>query len=179
MSAVAKLFVIGLRQIVRDGMLLLLVPAPFLMGAALRMLLPLAHSILAREMGFSLLPWYNLSDAFVMAMTPLLTATACAFLILDERDEGIGIYYGITPAGGRSYLLARLAVPMAWAFLSSVVVIWLFGLAVDTMAVIGDSWTTSLKADVVFDMTQEFSVEDQPMSVNTKMNVVTEMNLAK
>lgn len=136
MSAVWKLFMIGLRQIVRDGMLLILIPAPFLMGAALRLILPLADSIVAEKMNFSLDPWYPLSDTFVMAMTPVMTAMVWAFLMLDERDESIGIYYNITPAGGRAYLMARMGIPMLWAFISSLLVIWLFGLAVGNIVVL-------------------------------------------
>lgn len=136
MSSVLKLFFVGLRQILRDGMLLLLLPAPFLMGAALRILLPLANSTLMRELNVALTPWYPLSDALVLSMTPIMTALICALVILDERDEGTGIYFNITPAGGRAYLMARLGLPMVWAFLSSVLVILLFGQAVTNFSVI-------------------------------------------
>ncbi len=136
MSAVLKLFSSGMRQVFRDGMLLLLLPAPFLMAAALRIILPIADSILTREIGFSLQPWYPLSDAFVIAMTPIMIGVVCAFLMLDERDEGIGIYYRITPAGGRAYLAARLGLPMVWAFISSLLVIGFFALSLENAAVI-------------------------------------------
>jgi fluoroquinolone transport system permease protein len=136
MSAVLKLFSSGVRQVTRDGMLLLLLPAPFFMAAALRIILPIADSILTREAGFSLNFWYPLSDAFVIAMTPIMVAVVCAFLMLDERDEGIGVYYRITPAGGRAYLAARLGLPMVWAFISTLIVIILFALALADAAVI-------------------------------------------
>jgi fluoroquinolone transport system permease protein len=71
-----------------------------------------------------------------MAMTPVMTGMVCAFLMLDERDEGIGTYYRVTPAGGRAYLAARLGFPMLWAFISSLLVIGLFALAVKNVAVI-------------------------------------------
>ncbi|MCW3490445.1 hypothetical protein [Dethiobacter alkaliphilus] len=136
MSAVAKVFFIGLGQILRDGMLLLLVPTPFLMAAALRFMLPWGDRLLMQEMNFSLVPWYPLSDVLVLAMTPIMTGVIFAFLMLDERDERIGTYYSITPVGGHSYLWARLAVPMIWAFFTSIIVILLFGLAIEDMAVI-------------------------------------------
>lgn len=128
MSAVSKLFWMGFRQIVRDGMLLILLPAPFLMGAALRLLLPFANTLTMREIGLSLVPWYPLSDAIVITMMPIMTAMISAFLMLDERDEGIGAYYAITPAGGTSYLAARIGLPMAWSLISSVIVLHLFAL---------------------------------------------------
>ncbi|EEG76249.1 hypothetical protein [Dethiobacter alkaliphilus] len=136
MRAVAKVFFIGLGQILRDGMLLLLVPTPFLMAAALRFILPWGDRLLIQEMNFSLVTWYPLSDVLVLAMTPIMTGVIFAFLMLDERDERIGTYYSITPVGGHSYLWARLAAPMIWAFFTSIIVILLFGLSIEDMAVI-------------------------------------------
>jgi fluoroquinolone transport system permease protein len=136
MSAVLKLFHVGLRQVLRDGMLLLLLPAPFLMGAAFRILLPFADGILIREIGFTLVPWYPLSDAFILSMAPLMTALVCAFVILDERDEGTGMYFNITPAGGRAYLMARMGLPMVWAYGSAVVALVLFGLTIDLSVIL-------------------------------------------
>ncbi len=136
MSAVLKLFASGVSQIFRDGMLALLLPAPFLMGAALRFGLPFADNILIREAGFSIQPWFPLSDAFVMVMTTVMIGMISAFLLLDERDEGIGIYYRITPAGGYAYLAARLGIPMVWALMTSLLVMGFFALALSSAAVI-------------------------------------------
>lgn len=121
-----KIFTIGFRQVLRDGMLLILIPAPFLMGAALRILVPLIDGFLQQQMDIAITPWYGVSDGLLITMTPVMTAMISAFLILEERDEGIGIYYNITPAAGYSYLVARLGLPMIWGYLSSVLVISLF-----------------------------------------------------
>ena len=134
MAAVMKLFFSGVRQILKDGMLVLLLPAPFLMGAVLRFALPVADSILLREKGLTISPWFPLSDAFVMAITPMMIGMVCAFLLLEERDEGIGIYFRITPAGGGAYLLARLGLPMVWAYITSLLVMAFFALAVANIA---------------------------------------------
>ena len=136
MNMSLKLFRIGMRQIMRDGMLLMLIPAPFLMGAALRVILPLADGLLSRELQFSIAPWYPLSDALVIVLTPLMVAMVSAFLILDERDEGTGAYYLVTPAGGGAYLLARLGYPMLWAFLVTLAVVRLLGLALTDPALL-------------------------------------------
>lgn len=125
----AKLFVVGLRQVLRDGMLLLLLPAPFFAGWLLHLLLPLAAEYLDAWLGFSLPSWYPLCDAFLMAIAPSMVAMISAFLMLDERDEGVGGYFSITPAGGNAYLLARLGWPMLWAFVSTLLVQALFGLS--------------------------------------------------
>lgn len=136
MGVVMKLFSCGVRQVFRDGMIALLLPAPFLMGAVLWFGLPLLDSILRREADFSIQPWFVLSDAFVMVMTTVMTGMICAFLLLDERDEGIGLYYRITPFGGRAYLAARIGIPMIWAFLTSLIVIGFFALAMNDITVI-------------------------------------------
>lgn len=136
MSAVSKLFVIGFRQVIRDGMLLVLLPAPFLMGAALCLLLPAADSYTRLNMGFPLSPWFALSDGFVMSIAAVMVALVFAFLMLEERDEGMGIYYSITPAGGLAYLAARLVIPMGWAFIAGALVVHWFGLAVDSVSLI-------------------------------------------
>lgn len=119
----------GLRQVTRDGMLLVLLPAPFLAGIALRSLLPLADSWLVSRAGWSLTPYYGLADACLLALAPLLLAMVSAFLLLDERDEGIGAYYAITPAGGRPYLIARLGLPLLWALVCTWLVGALFGMS--------------------------------------------------
>lgn len=126
LSNSVKIFKIGFRQVLRDGMLLLLIPAPFLMGIVLKLLLPVVDGILQQRTGISLAPWYGVSDGLVLSMTPAMTGMICAFLILEERDEGIGIYYNVTPAGGYAYLLARIALPMIWGMLSTLLVISLF-----------------------------------------------------
>ena len=136
MGAVMKLFCNGVRQVFRDAMLFSLLPAPFLLGAALWFGLPLADSIILREAGFTIQPWFPLSDAFVLVMTPVMFGMICAFLLLDERDEGVGIYYRITPAGGHAYLAARLGIPMLWAFITSLIVLGIFALALHNIAVI-------------------------------------------
>ncbi len=136
MNMSLKLFLIGMRQIVRDGMLLVLIPAPFMMGVALRFILPLADSILVRELSFTITPWYPLSDGLVITVAPVITAMVSAFLILDERDEETGIYHNVTPAAGRAYLIARLGYLMVWAFVSTFLVIRLFGLAATGISVL-------------------------------------------
>lgn len=125
---VCRLFTVGLKQIRRDGMMLFLLPAPFITGMVFRVLLPWADRILRREFSLTLVPWYQLSDAFLMVATPSMVAAVSALLILEELDEGLNLYYTVTPAGGRNYLTARLLIPMLWAFPCSVLVLVLFSL---------------------------------------------------
>ncbi|UNC92003.1 hypothetical protein [Candidatus Contubernalis alkaliaceticus] len=152
MITVWKIFSIGFRQILRDGMLFILLPAPFLLGAALRFIIPYADGILSQQLNLSLFPWYPISDAFLLTMTPVMIAMVCAFIVLDERDESIGVYYSITPSAGWNYLIARIGLPMVWAFASSVIVVLLFGLAVDNIPVILTVSVISTLQGIIFFM---------------------------
>jgi fluoroquinolone transport system permease protein len=109
-----KLFRLGLAQIQKDGILLVLLALPLCLGLPVKFLLPQADRVW--PFGFSLAPWYAPAEAFLLALGPCVTAILCAFLLLDEREEGTGAYYRITPAAGRAYLAARLGLPMLWAF---------------------------------------------------------------
>jgi len=164
-----KLFLVGLRQVLRDGMLLLLLPAPFLAGWLLRLLLPLAAEFLDAWLGFSLPLWYPLCDAFLMAIAPSMVAMISAFLMLDERDEGIGSYFSVTPAGGKAYLLARLGWPMIWAFASTLLVQALFGLSAPGLGVVISAALISSLQGVVMAM----------LMVSLASNKVEGMALAK
>ena len=122
MKYAGKLFAIGCRQVARDGMLAVLLPAPFFVGAFFRFALPLIDTALRAQTGFSLAPWYRLVDGMLICLAPMFTAMIAAFLLLEERDEGLGAFYQVTPAVGGPYLLARIGLPLAWAFLATAAV---------------------------------------------------------
>lgn len=129
MRKTIRLFKMGMRQITRDGMLFALLPAPFLLGLFVRFGVPFVDSLLQRELSFSIQPWYSLADAMLLAMTPLLLGMSSAFVLLDEKDEGTGLYYQITPVEGYAYLGARIGIPMIWSFLCSIFVTMVFGIS--------------------------------------------------
>lgn len=115
MKTTQCLFLLGLRQILRDGMLLVLLPAPFLAGLVLKLGVPLLETLLVARWSFSLVPWYWMIDGFLFCLTPMFMAMICAFLLLEERDDGLCAYYQITPAAGKAYLAARIGIPMVCA----------------------------------------------------------------
>lgn len=117
MKRTIRLFNMGLRQASSDGMMLLLLPAPFLIGLLVKWGIPFADGMTKQYFSFSLQPWYGLADAFLFTLSPLMIAMVSAFLLLDERDEGTGAYYQITPIQGYAYLMARIGLPMAWTFI--------------------------------------------------------------
>jgi fluoroquinolone transport system permease protein len=136
MRQTLNLFRIGMRQITRDGMLFVLLPAPFLVGMVLKFALPVAGRVLEDTLSFSLSPWYALVDGLLACLTPAFVAMISAFLLLEERDEGISAFYQISPAQGYPYLAARMALPMIWALVSTIAALILFNLSALPMGLI-------------------------------------------
>lgn len=129
MRQTIKLFQIGLKQITRDGMLFALVPAPVIIGLLFKLVIPFVNRIVEENLSFSLLPWYGLVDGALICLTPMLTAMITAFLLLEERDDGISAFYQVTPTAGYSYMVARVGFPMAWAILATIIITIIFGLS--------------------------------------------------
>lgn len=129
MKQTIRLFQIGLKQTTRDGILLILLPAPVLVGLLFKFFIPFANGMLGEQFSFSLLPWYGLADGMLICLTPMFAAMISSFLLLEELDEGISLFYQITPAGGYSYLTARIVIPMIWAFFMTMAVAGVFNIS--------------------------------------------------
>lgn len=129
MRQTIKLFQIGLKQITRDGMLFALVPAPVIIGLLFKLAIPFANRIVEEHLSFSLMPWYGLVDGALICLIPMLTAMITAFLLLEERDEGISVFYQVTPTAGYSYMVARVGFPMVWTIGVTIIITIIFGLS--------------------------------------------------
>lgn len=105
----------GFTLIRRDPMLMLLLFAPWLAGAALGLGLPALAPFVRSALGYDISPWYALADMLMLMLTPMMAGMLSGFLMLDERDERVGEYYRVTPAGGARYLFSRLALPVLWS----------------------------------------------------------------
>ena len=140
-----KLFQIGLRQIATDGMLLVLLPAPCIIGLVFRFMLPYVNSVTMARLSISILPWYSLADSLLVCLTPMMTAAICAFLLLEERDEGVSAFYQVTPVGDYAYLVARIGLPMLGAFVYTTIITMLFRLTdISIVAVFSSSIVSTL-----------------------------------
>lgn len=115
-------------QIYRDQMLVLLCLAPFLAGILLRIIVPLGNRLLTKYLNFSLEPYYLMVDALVITLGPMMVSIMTGLLMLDERDDGICLYYSVTPAGGKTYLALRLSLPFFYSLISSLMMIPLISL---------------------------------------------------
>ncbi len=129
MTNTIKTFFGSFTLIRRDPMLILLTFAPFLAGAAFRFGLPLLQPVLMNAFAFDLALWYPLADMLLLTLTPAMVGMLCGFLMLDERDEGVGEYYTVTPLGGAGYIASRLALPVLWSIVIAPVLMMLFSLS--------------------------------------------------
>lgn len=129
-----KLFEIGMKQISKDGMLLVMIPAPLLVGLFFKVTVPFINAILTSQFQFSITSWYGLADGMLICLTPMFVAMISAFLLLDERDAGISAFYQITPAQGYPYLLARVGIPMIWAFITTLIAAAVFKISAISFA---------------------------------------------
>lgn len=129
-----KLFEIGMKQISKDGMLLVMIPAPLLVGLFFKVTVPFINAILTSQFQFSITSWYGLADGMLICLTPMFVAIISAFLLLDERDAGLSAFYQITPAQGYPYLLARVGIPMIWAFITTLIAAAVFKISAISFA---------------------------------------------
>jgi fluoroquinolone transport system permease protein len=128
MTNILKTFFGSFTLIRRDPLLIILVLGPFLYGPVFRFCLPMLQPVLMNAFSFDLTPWYLLADMLLLTLTPMLAGMLCGFLMLDERDEGLGEYYSVTPLGGAGYIASRLALPVLWSIVIAPVLMMLFSL---------------------------------------------------
>jgi len=145
MKQTVNLFRIGLRQVFKDGMLFIMLPAPLLIGLFFNFVIPFANRMLVEQLSFSISPWYGLVDGMLICLSPMFVAMISAFLLLEEKEEGIGAFYQITPTSGNTYILARIGLPMIWAFTSTLIVTIIFTIStISASAIIMASIISSL-----------------------------------
>jgi len=99
-----------LKNIFRDKMYIFILLAPILMGFAFKIVITFLEAILLEEFAFIITPYNFLILSFVLIIIPLVSGILFAFLILEDRDQGIIIYLSITPLSKRKYLFYRLII---------------------------------------------------------------------
>lgn len=149
MKNILKMIGSGFVLIRRDPMLVLLLFAPWMASAVLWIALPLLAPLLQSALHFDLTQWYPLTDMLILMLAPMMAGMLTGFLILDERDEGVGVYYAVTPLGGMGYYFSRLCLPVLYAVLVTPILMALFSLShpavwrVLAIAVIGGIFASS------------------------------------
>ncbi|XEC94682.1 hypothetical protein AB6A23_25915 [Paenibacillus tarimensis] len=112
MNRTLQLIKNDLRQIAGDPMLAFSLLGPALLLAFARFGLPLLAEPLERIAGIQLHEADTLLLSFFILLIPLLIGMVSGFMMLDERDERLIQFFGVTPLGKYGYLRYRLLLPV-------------------------------------------------------------------
>lgn len=117
------------RQIFTDPMLMASVVGPLVLLLIARYLFPLLDDWLEHRYGFQLSGYVPFAAAFLLIVIPLLPGSMAGLLMLDERDENMIAYYGVTPLSRDGYFRYRLFLPSLLTLFMSGLFILFSGIA--------------------------------------------------
>ena len=129
MNNLWRMFAGSIALIRRDPMLVLLLLVPWLAGALLGLGVPALAPLVYSAFGVDITPYYPLADMLLLMLTPMIAGMLSGFLMLDERDEGVGVYYTVTPLGGAGYYASRLGLPVLYSIVIAPVLMAVFSLS--------------------------------------------------
>lgn len=135
MRPLLRTFMMFLRQIKRDSMLYAVCFAPVLAAVFFKFGIPFIEEKLCSYFNTTrlLADYYPLFDLFLSVLTPFLLSFASAMVMLTERDENMAGYIAVTPVGKSGYVVSRLVLPAAIAFVAACVLLRLFSLSGPTI----------------------------------------------
>lgn len=120
---------LDIKNISRDIMLLILLPVPLVLAAALRLGFNSLAGLLDRWIDLE--TYAALIFMFILNLGPLLTGMISGLLLVDEADDHVLPALAVTPPGRRGFLIHRLVSPCIWSFLVLLPVPLLSGLPVE------------------------------------------------
>ncbi len=127
MNAIQTLAATDIRSIGRDSLMKFLLVYPWILGLAMRFLIPFVTDGLGNT--FDLRPYYLLLASFfgVIIVAPL-AGFVVGFLLLDERDDGTLNALMVTPLPMNLYMLYRILLPLLLSIASVYIVLSLMNL---------------------------------------------------
>lgn len=114
----------------RDMMLFVASLTPIFTGLLFRFAIPLLEAALTDcfHIPAVISPYYALIDIYYAMLSPTMFCFVSAMVSLEEADEKTAAYLFVTPLGKTGYLVSRLGVPAAAAFLVTVILLPVFKL---------------------------------------------------
>ncbi len=150
MRRVKALLLGDLKNISRDPILLVSIIAPLLTAIVMRLGLPFAAEMLWQKLQFDLTPYYNLIISIMLLICPFMLGMLAGFIILDERDENILMFFTVTPLTKTGYLAYRMLSPIICCFIMSFVMVYIIGLvSIDFTRLLAVAIVASLEAPMV------------------------------
>ncbi|WP_320130693.1 hypothetical protein [uncultured Sphaerochaeta sp.] len=146
MKPILKSFVMFLRQVLQDSMLVIVCLASLLAAFFFRFGIPQVELLLCSYFGSSsiLAPYYLLFDLMLGMLTPFMFCFASAMVMLEEYDVNLSSYLSVTPLGKKGYLISRLGLPALVSCLLSLLL--LKGFSLTDWTAKAQVWTTLLSS---------------------------------
>ncbi len=117
-----------LRNIFREPMMMLMLFAPVLLVLVMKFLVPFVAEIIVKETGFVLMNYKVYIETFFMIISAMMMGMITGFIILDERDDEILLYFSVTPLSKKGYLLYRVGSSIIAVTIIVVVISYLTGM---------------------------------------------------
>lgn len=132
MKPIVASFGMLVRQITKDGMLIVVCFASILASFFFRFAIPVLEGILCIYFvkPSILAPYYRLFDIVLTLLPPYMLCFATAMVMLDEYDQNMTGYLAVTPVRKSGYIVSHLVVPACLSVLVSFVLVSLFHLNV-------------------------------------------------
>lgn len=105
-----------IRQIAKDPMLLSSLLGSLGVFAFARYAFPPLATWIEERYAFALSAHAGFAGFFLLTAIPLLSGVMAGLLMLDERDENLIVYFGVTPLTRRGYYRYRLFLPSLLTF---------------------------------------------------------------
>lgn len=116
------------RQIAKDPMLMASLLGPLAVIVFARFVFPPLAVWVEERYFFAMSEYTGFAAVFLLTTVPLLPGTMAGLLMLDERDENLVAYYGVTPLTRRGYYRYRLFLPSLLALTLTALFLLLSGL---------------------------------------------------
>ncbi|TMV46818.1 hypothetical protein FE783_24570 [Paenibacillus mesophilus] len=117
------------KQMMKDPMLMASLLGPLAVIAFARFGFPPLAAWVEGRYAFDLTDYTGFAVSFLLTTVPLLPGTMAGLLMLDERDENMVAYYGVTPLTRKGYYSYRLFLPSLMALLLTGLFLLLSGMA--------------------------------------------------
>lgn len=101
-----------IKNIKRDIILMAAIIGPIAMALLLRFAVPIASDLLLKQFGFKLTSYYPLIVGIALMLIPMLIGTMTGFLLLEDKDEKMLMYFSVTPLRKEGYLAYRILNPV-------------------------------------------------------------------
>jgi fluoroquinolone transport system permease protein len=126
--AIRALGPIDLKNVQRDSLLRWIGLYPVLIALIARWGVPVLTRQVAERFDFDLTPYYGLGLSLMLELMPILAGMVVGFLLLDQRDDQTLTALQVTPLTANGYLVYRIAMPMLFSVLTTLLVFPIIGL---------------------------------------------------